>query len=48
MRFHQTKSIAVIGDIILDEFVYGAVTRLNPEAPMPVLNIKNRELLPQP
>lgn len=43
MKFTQTKSIAVIGDIILDEFVYGAVTRLNPEAPMPVLNIKNRE-----
>lgn len=44
MRFTQTQSIAVIGDIILDEFVYGAVTRLNPEAPMPVLNIKSREL----
>jgi len=43
MRFNQTKSIAVIGDIILDEFVYGAVTRLNPESPMPVLNIKCRE-----
>jgi len=35
--------IAVIGDIILDEFIYGSVNRLNPEAPVPVLNITKKE-----
>jgi D-beta-D-heptose 7-phosphate kinase/D-beta-D-heptose 1-phosphate adenosyltransferase len=43
MRFRQAQKIAVIGDLMLDEFVYGSVKRLNPEAPVPVLNIKNRE-----
>lgn len=43
MRFRQSQKIAVIGDVILDEFVYGSVRRLNPEAPVPVLNITNRE-----
>ncbi len=43
MKFRQAQKIAVIGDLMLDEFVYGSVNRLNPEAPVPVLNIKNRE-----
>jgi|SaaInlStandDraft_5_1057022.scaffolds.fasta_scaffold19354_2 D-beta-D-heptose 7-phosphate kinase / D-beta-D-heptose 1-phosphate adenosyltransferase len=31
-------NLCVIGDIILDNFVYGHVTRISPEAPIPVLN----------
>lgn len=33
---HKTN-IAVIGDIILDAYVYGVVERISPEAPIPVL-----------
>ena len=29
--------IVVIGDIIIDEYVYGTSTRLSPEAPVPVV-----------
>jgi len=37
------KHILVIGDIILDEYVFGDVTRINPEAPVPVLEVKKTE-----
>ena len=32
--------VAVIGDIMLDHYVYGNVNRISPEAPVPVLNVK--------
>ncbi|HUV14833.1 MAG TPA: PfkB family carbohydrate kinase, partial [Acidobacteriota bacterium] len=31
--------IAVIGDLILDEFVWGSVERISPEAPVPVVEV---------
>ena len=31
--------VCVIGDLILDEYVHGTVTRLSPEAPIPILDI---------
>ncbi|MFC1648863.1 D-glycero-beta-D-manno-heptose 1-phosphate adenylyltransferase [Nanoarchaeota archaeon] len=37
------KKILVIGDIILDKYVFGDVSRLNPEAPVPVLRAKKTE-----
>ncbi|GAB4370955.1 MAG: D-glycero-beta-D-manno-heptose-7-phosphate kinase [Kiloniellaceae bacterium] len=32
--------VLVLGDIMLDRFVYGAVERISPEAPIPVLRIQ--------
>ena len=32
--------ILVIGDIIVDEFIWGDVTRISPEAPVPVVNVQ--------
>ena len=43
MGFEQNQKIVVIGDLILDEFVFGSVDRINPEAPIPILNIKRNE-----
>ena len=37
--FHKAKVIC-IGDVMLDRFVYGDVERVSPEAPVPVLHIK--------
>ena len=38
--------ILCIGDIMLDKFVYGKVSRISPEAPVQVLNLKNtKEML---
>lgn len=36
-------SILCVGDVMLDHFVYGEVTRVSPEAPVPVLDIQREE-----
>ena len=36
-RDFSEKHVVVIGDIMLDEYVFGDVTRISPEAPVPVL-----------
>ena len=38
------RRVACIGDLMVDRFVYGDVTRLSPEAPIPVL-ARSRELV---
>ena len=35
------KSCMVVGDIILDKYVYGHVDRISPEAPIPVVSTSN-------
>ena len=35
----QNKKILVIGDIIVDEFIFGDVSRISPEAPVPVVSV---------
>ncbi|MEM7164596.1 MAG: D-glycero-beta-D-manno-heptose 1-phosphate adenylyltransferase [Planctomycetota bacterium] len=35
--------LLVIGDLILDEYVWGEVSRVSPEAPVPVLHAHHRE-----
>jgi len=37
------KNILVIGDLILDEYIYGDTNRFSPEAPVPILRVKNTE-----
>ena len=34
----QAKNVLVLGDVMLDRFVDGAVTRISPEAPVPILS----------
>lgn len=36
--FHAAK-VLVLGDVMLDRFVYGTVERISPEAPIPVVNV---------
>ena len=42
-RFNRLK-ILVIGDLILDEFVWGNVRRISPEAPVPVVEVARESL----
>jgi len=35
----EGKHIVIIGDVILDEYVWGDVNRISPEAPVPVLEV---------
>ncbi|HCQ71400.1 MAG: D-glycero-beta-D-manno-heptose-7-phosphate kinase [Alphaproteobacteria bacterium] len=37
------KNILIIGDVILDRFVYGSVDRISPESPVPVLARKREQ-----
>jgi len=39
------QPILVIGDIMLDRFIYGSVDRISPESPVPVLSIKREDLM---
>jgi D-beta-D-heptose 7-phosphate kinase/D-beta-D-heptose 1-phosphate adenosyltransferase len=38
-------TVLCIGDLMLDDFVYGEVTRISPEAPAPVLAVTRNELV---
>jgi D-beta-D-heptose 7-phosphate kinase/D-beta-D-heptose 1-phosphate adenosyltransferase len=38
--------IFVLGDLILDKYVWGSVSRISPEAPVPVVNVKGEEYRP--
>jgi D-beta-D-heptose 7-phosphate kinase / D-beta-D-heptose 1-phosphate adenosyltransferase len=37
--FHAAR-VLVLGDVMLDRFVYGSVERISPEAPIPVVNVE--------
>ena len=39
------QTVLCVGDLMLDEFVYGEVARISPEAPAPVLAVTRSELV---
>src|SRR5262245_46112616 len=39
----SNQTVLCIGDLMLDEFVYGDVSRISPEAPTPVITVKRVE-----
>jgi D-glycero-beta-D-manno-heptose-7-phosphate kinase len=41
-----TKRLAVVGDVMLDEFVWGKVCRVSPEAPVPVVEVQSESHYP--
>ncbi len=41
-----SKKILVIGDILLDHYIFGDVDRISPEAPVPVVEVKNEMFFP--
>ena len=38
------RRIVVLGDVMLDEFVWGDVTRISPEAPVPVVDVRRESI----
>jgi D-beta-D-heptose 7-phosphate kinase/D-beta-D-heptose 1-phosphate adenosyltransferase len=38
------RGVVVFGDVMLDEFVWGDVTRISPEAPVPVVDIRRESV----
>ncbi|HEY0408036.1 MAG TPA: D-glycero-beta-D-manno-heptose-7-phosphate kinase [Pyrinomonadaceae bacterium] len=43
-RLMSSRTIVVYGDVMLDEFVWGDVTRISPEAPVPVVDIRRESV----
>ncbi len=43
-RFPSIR-ILVVGDIVLDHYIWGKVSRISPEAPVPVVNVTRENLL---
>jgi rfaE bifunctional protein kinase chain/domain len=39
----STKKILVVGDIMLDHYIWGTVERISPEAPVPVLDVQKED-----
>lgn len=46
LRRFPKRKLVVVGDLMLDEFVYGEVTRISPEAPVPVVRVKHEKSMP--
>src|ERR1700704_228256 len=40
----RSRTVVVLGDVMLDEFVWGDVTRISPEAPVPVVDIRRESV----
>ena len=43
-RFTKAR-VLVVGDIIIDHFLWGTASRISPEAPVPVVNVQREDLL---
>ncbi len=44
-KFSQVK-VLVIGDVMLDQFIWGKVDRISPEAPVPVVEVRSESFMP--
>ena len=44
LRLVPKQTVLCVGDVMLDDFVYGEVTRISPEAPTPVLAVKHNTI----
>ncbi|PIU42017.1 MAG: D-glycero-beta-D-manno-heptose-7-phosphate kinase [Candidatus Omnitrophica bacterium CG07_land_8_20_14_0_80_42_15] len=44
-KFKKAK-VLVVGDLMLDEYVWGDVTRISPEAPVPIVKVNKENFMP--
>jgi len=44
-RLNKSR-VMVVGDVMLDEFIWGSVSRISPEAPVPVVWVKSESYMP--
>src|SRR5450432_4352024 len=42
----QQTRVLVVGDVMLDQFIWGGVSRISPEAPVPVLEFERESFMP--
>jgi len=46
LRRAASRRVIVVGDLILDEYFWGEIERISPEAPVPVLHLHSAEHMP--
>ena len=46
LKNYAAQKILVVGDLMLDRYVYGKVTRISPEAPVPVVHVRSETRQP--
>ena len=39
----KKQHILVVGDVMVDTYIKGEISRISPEAPVPILNVKSEE-----
>src|SRR5262249_24965095 len=44
LKLMSEQTVLCVGDLMLDDFVYGEVSRISPEAPAPVLAVTRNEV----
>ena len=44
-RFSRQR-ILVVGDLMLDRYIYGGVSRISPEAPVPIIHVTHEKIMP--
>src|SRR5205809_7817628 len=42
----RRQCILVVGDVMLDHFIWGSVARISPEAPVPVVDFARESFMP--
>lgn len=42
----RRSRLLVIGDVMLDQFIWGSVTRISPEAPVPIVDFQQESFMP--
>ena len=42
----ESRTVAVLGDLMLDRYLYGAVDRISPEAPVPIVLVRDETMMP--
>lgn len=43
MNIFKNKNILIVGDVMLDSYIFGVVDRISPEAPVPIVNISQKQ-----
>jgi D-glycero-beta-D-manno-heptose-7-phosphate kinase len=44
LQTFRERKVLVLGDVMLDEFVWGDVTRISPEGPVPVVDVRRESI----
>jgi bifunctional ADP-heptose synthase (sugar kinase/adenylyltransferase) len=46
LRRFSRQRILVVGDLMLDCYIYGGVSRISPEAPVPIIHVTHEKSMP--